>query len=90
MPRSWWDPNEMKITRWRNLPDGEVDFEQLDVAPIIRELLQQCADYGLTVAETESLLEMVTAIVTISGRKIRIICTDRGIRDVYKTEEWHR
>lgn len=65
MPRSWWDPNEMKITRWRNLPDGEVDFEQLDVAPIIRELLQQCADYGLTVAETESLLEMVTSIVTM-------------------------
>lgn len=64
MPRSWWDASEMKINRWVDRPKGTV-CKEIDVAPIIRELLQQCADYGLTVAETESLLEMVTAIVTM-------------------------
>lgn len=62
MSRSWWEASEMKINRWVDRPKGTV-CKGIDVAPIVRGLLQQCADYGLTVEETEGLLEMTATIV---------------------------
>ena len=63
MSRSWWDASEMKINRREHCPDGRSVCKEIDVAPIVRGLLQQCADYGLTAEETEGVLEMTATIV---------------------------
>lgn len=63
MLRIWWEASEMKINRWEPRPDGISVCKEIDVAPLVRGLLQQCADYGLTVEETEGLLEMTATIV---------------------------
>lgn len=65
MSRSWWDASEMKINRWEPSPDGISAYKEIDVAPIVRGLLQQCADYGLTIEETEGVLEMTATIVRL-------------------------
>ena len=62
MSRLWWDASQMKINRWVDCPKGTV-CKEIDVAPIVRGLLQQCTDYGLTVEETEGVLEMTATIV---------------------------
>lgn len=64
MSRSWWDASRMKINRWVDSPKGTV-CKEIDVAPIVRGLLQQCTDYGLTVEETEGVLEMTATIVRL-------------------------
>lgn len=63
MSRSWWEASEMKIYRREPRADGISVYKEIDVVPIVRGLLQQCADYGLTVEETEGLLEMTATIV---------------------------
>lgn len=65
MSRTWWDASEMKLNRWEHCPDGGTAYKEIDVAPIVRGLLQQCADYGLTVEETEGLLEMTATLVRL-------------------------
>lgn len=65
MSRSWWDVSEKKINRWEYRPDGRRVCKEIDAAPIVCGLLQQCADYGLTVEETEGLLEMTATIVRL-------------------------
>lgn len=63
MSRTWWSASEMKINRGEPRPDGISVYKEIDVAPVVRGLLQQCADYGLTVEETEGVLEMTATIV---------------------------